>query len=65
MGEGPFVIAMVDPDAPTPQDRSTAQVRHFLGGDFNVNEGGRLVSSTPAISQYIQPTPEAESDAHR
>ncbi|KAJ7095724.1 PEBP-like protein [Mycena belliarum] len=64
VGAGPFVVAMIDPDAPTPQSPSSAQIRHFLGGDF-VNRGGLLVNSTPAISQFLQPTPPAGSDAHR
>ncbi|KAF5362920.1 hypothetical protein D9758_007092 [Tetrapyrgos nigripes] len=63
-GPGPFVIAAIDPDAPTPQDPTNAQIRHFLGSDFTVN-GGALTNSTPAISPFRQPTPPAGSDAHR
>ncbi|EEB96198.1 hypothetical protein MPER_04706, partial [Moniliophthora perniciosa FA553] len=61
---GPFVVAAVDPDAPTPQDPTNAQIRHFLGGDFT-NEGGALTNSTPAITSFRQPTPPAGSPAHR
>ncbi|KAJ7863963.1 PEBP-like protein [Mycena olivaceomarginata] len=64
VGHGPFVVATVDPDAPTPQAPTEAQIRHFLGGNF-FNEGGRLVNSTPAVSEFLQPTPPAGSDAHR
>ncbi|KAJ7480631.1 PEBP-like protein [Mycena latifolia] len=64
VGRGPFVVATVDPDAPTPQDPTEAQIRHFLGGNF-FNHGGLLVNSTPAISEFLQPTPPAGSDAHR
>ncbi|KAJ7643973.1 PEBP-like protein [Roridomyces roridus] len=64
VGQGPFVVAAVDPDAPTPQAPTVAQIRHFLGGNFN-NEGGLLVNSTPAISEFLQPSPPAGSDAHR
>ncbi|KAJ7154355.1 PEBP-like protein [Mycena crocata] len=64
VGRGPFVVATVDPDAPTPQDPTEAQIRHFLGGDF-FNRGGLLVNTTPAISEFLQPTPPAGSDAHR
>ncbi|KAF7298888.1 CEN-like protein 2 [Mycena indigotica] len=64
VGKGPFVVAAVDPDAPTPQTPTSAQIRHFLGGNF-VNEGGLLVNKTPAISEFRQPTPPAGSDAHR
>ncbi|PPQ74848.1 hypothetical protein CVT24_002906 [Panaeolus cyanescens] len=61
---GPFVIATVDPDAPTPQSPTVAQIRHFLGGNFFL-EGDRLVNRTAAISEFLQPTPPAGSDAHR
>ncbi|KAJ7625383.1 PEBP-like protein [Mycena polygramma] len=64
VGPGPFVVAAVDPDAPTPQAPTSAQIRHFLGGNF-VNQGGLLVNSTPAVSEFRQPTPPAGSDAHR
>ncbi|KAG7088740.1 hypothetical protein E1B28_012708 [Marasmius oreades] len=63
-GRGPFVVATVDPDAPTPQNPTSAQIRHFLGGNF-VNVGGNLRNNTPAITQFRQPTPPAGSDAHR
>ncbi|KAJ7134796.1 phosphatidylethanolamine-binding protein [Mycena epipterygia] len=64
VGSGPFVVATVDPDAPTPQDPTSAQIRHFLGGNF-FNHGGLLVNTTPAISEFRQPTPPAGSDPHR
>lgn len=63
--QGPFVIAAVDPDAPTPQDPTNAQIRHFLGGNFTPNTSGLLSNSTPALSEFRQPTPPAGSDAHR
>jgi hypothetical protein len=57
---------MVDPDALTPQMPTIAQIRHFLGGDFHLDEQtGKLTNSTPAISEYLQPTPPAGSDPHR
>ncbi|KAF9045288.1 phosphatidylethanolamine-binding protein, partial [Panaeolus papilionaceus] len=62
--KGPFVIAAVDPDAPTPQTPTSAQIRHFLGGNFFV-EGTQLVNRTADISAYRQPTPPAGSPAHR
>ncbi|KAJ7600605.1 PEBP-like protein [Mycena floridula] len=64
-GNGPFVVAMVDPDAPTPQTPTEAQIRHFLGSDFHANALGQLKNNTPAISDFLQPTPPAGSDAHR
>ncbi|THU84052.1 PEBP-like protein [Dendrothele bispora CBS 962.96] len=64
-GPGPFVVAAVDPDAPTPQQPTSAQIRHFLGSDFTQEADGALVNSTAAISGFRQPTPPAGSDAHR
>ncbi|KAJ7112770.1 PEBP-like protein [Mycena crocata] len=60
VGKGPFVVAMIDLDAPP----EIAQVRHFLGGDF-YNKGGCLTNSTPAVTDFIQPAPPAGSGAHR
>ncbi|KAH8077041.1 PEBP-like protein [Cristinia sonorae] len=62
---GPFVVATVDPDAPTPQTPTSAQIRHFLGGNFHLGPTGRLTNSTAAISNFLQPTPPAGSDPHR
>ncbi|KAK0503608.1 PEBP-like protein [Armillaria luteobubalina] len=69
--DGPFVVAAVDPDAPTPQDPTNAQVRHFLGGNFEPSRLSRgratsiLTNTTAAVSDWRQPTPPAGSDAHR
>jgi len=67
--KGPFVVAAVDPDAPTPQNPTNAQIRHFLGGNFHLVAGSRdirnLVNSTAALSNFQQPTPPAGSDPHR
>ncbi|KAL0960897.1 hypothetical protein HGRIS_005906 [Hohenbuehelia grisea] len=63
---GPFVVAAVDPDAPTPQTPTNAQIRHFLGGDFTTASlSGALRNSTAAVSAFRQPTPPAGSDPHR
>ncbi|KAF5374153.1 hypothetical protein D9615_008807 [Tricholomella constricta] len=68
-GSGPFVVAAVDPDAPTPQMPTSAQIRHLLAPNFSAAfpfaEVHPLVNSTAAISPYRQPTPPAGSDAHR
>jgi phosphatidylethanolamine-binding protein (PEBP) family uncharacterized protein len=65
-----YVIAMVDPDAPTPQNRSLAQIRHFVGGDFVIsstapNGTARLTNTSAAIAEYISPGPPTGSDPHR
>lgn len=65
-GPGPFVIAALDPDAPSPTNTSNAEVRHFLGGNFvprtlpGQNSGASgplLANTTAAISNWRQPTP--------
>ena len=64
-----FVLIMVDPDAPTPQNTSLSQIRHLLAGSLRPNgslaQGAVLVNSTPAVSDYIQPSPPPGSDPHR
>ena len=67
-----FVVAMVDLDAPTPQNPNVSEIRHFLGGNFKLDSeapghiGLSLLSnSTPALSNFLQPTPPAGSDPHR
>ncbi|KAH9479679.1 hypothetical protein JR316_0008274 [Psilocybe cubensis] len=67
-GKGPFVIATVDLDPPTPQAPTLAQIRHFLGGNFVYKapkESVLLTNRTPAVSEFRQPTPPAGSDPHR
>lgn len=64
----------MDPDAPTPQHPTSAQIRHFLGGNFRLQhsrfeskfgDGAVLVNNTPALSNYLQPSPPNTSDPHR
>lgn len=66
---GPFVIISVDPDVPTPQNRTLAQIRHLLAPNFSALDSAPvfrlLTNSTPAISPYLQPGPPAGSPAHR
>ncbi|GLB34007.1 putative RNA recognition motif containing protein [Lyophyllum shimeji] len=64
-----FVLALVDPDAPTPQNTSLSQFLHFLGGDFRVNastdDPTRLVNQSAALMDYFPPTPPEGSPPHR
>ncbi|KAI0719403.1 phosphatidylethanolamine-binding protein [Cerioporus squamosus] len=64
-----FVLVLVDPDAPTPQNTTFAQIRHLLAGGLRPNgslaDGALLVNSTPAVSDYLKPNPSAGSDPHR
>ncbi|KAH6911717.1 PEBP-like protein [Coprinopsis sp. MPI-PUGE-AT-0042] len=61
---GPFVIVCVDPDAPTPQEPTVAQVRHQLAGNF-YSSGHVLQNKTGAVTEWLQPSPPSYSSAHR
>jgi len=70
IGHGPFVLVIIDPDAPSAQDPSLAQVRHFVGGGYYLEQGyydgpHPLVNKTPAVSDYISPAPPPGSGFHR
>ncbi|KAJ7846894.1 PEBP-like protein [Mycena olivaceomarginata] len=53
-----FVIALVDPDAPTPQNTSLGQFRHFLGAGYRWNaDTGVLTNSTAAPTEWFSPRP--------
>lgn len=61
-----FVVTIVDPDAPTPQNRSISQFLHFLGGDFIADPTtGLLANSSPNLMEFMGPAPPAGSDPHR
>ncbi|THH19924.1 hypothetical protein EW146_g1357 [Bondarzewia mesenterica] len=64
-----FVLALVDPDAPTPQNTSLSQFRHLLAGDFHLNgdslDHALLTNSSAAQTDYVNPTPPVGSDPHR
>jgi hypothetical protein len=63
-----YVIIAVDPDAPTPENPTNAQIRHFLGGNFyhgNIITPVPLIpylaNSTAAVTDYRQPSPPAST----
>ncbi|KAJ7240357.1 phosphatidylethanolamine-binding protein [Mycena haematopus] len=61
-----FVVALFDPDAPTPQNTSLAQFRHFLGAGYQWNAStGALVNTTAALTEFFPPGPPPGSDPHR
>ena len=67
IGHGPFVIALIDPDALTPQNPNISQINHFLGGNFFVGKQHDclLVNTTPAVTEYYSPHPPKVTDPHR
>ncbi|PPQ77439.1 hypothetical protein CVT25_011021 [Psilocybe cyanescens] len=61
-----FVVVLLDPDAPTPQNPNVSEFLHFLGGDFSADStSGLLSNSTPALMEFFPPTPPPGSDPHR
>ena len=65
-----FVIAAVDPDAPTPQHPTDAQMRDFLGANFvrgaDLGNGFMaLMNRVAPITGWQQPNPPRGSDLHR
>ncbi|KAH9939983.1 phosphatidylethanolamine-binding protein [Amylocystis lapponica] len=64
-----FVLVMIDPDAPTPEDPTLSQILYLLAGDFhsegNQSTGASLVNSTAAIMPFLPPAPPTGSVAQR
>jgi len=66
----PYLIAIVDPDAPSPPDRSVAQFLHFIGKDYiskALTNGTIFVlqNMSAPVEPYFPPTPPNGSVAHR
>ncbi|KZV74438.1 PEBP-like protein [Peniophora sp. CONT] len=62
---GDYVVIIADPDAPTPQDRSFANIRHLVAPNMKIDSLGKLVNSTPALWDYVSPAPPDGSAPHR
>ncbi|KAG9079959.1 hypothetical protein FRC06_007252 [Ceratobasidium sp. 370] len=70
---GPYVIAIVDPDAPSRANPTSAQIRHMLAANLTVSSARSkhvpdsflLKNSTAAVNDYRPPTPPAGSGPHR
>ena len=60
-----WVVIVLDLDAPSPQNRSLAQILHFLGSDFAIDDTGLLSNSSPALMEFAGPAPSPGSDPHR
>jgi len=65
----PYLIAMVDPDALTPENHNVSQIRHFVGAGFFsagiTNNQYTMTNNTPALSNYLSPSPPNGSEPHR
>ncbi|KAG6842009.1 hypothetical protein C0991_003535 [Blastosporella zonata] len=65
-----YLLALVDPDVPTPQDLNRTEFLHFLGGNFSVDAASqdpslRLVNQSAALLEYLPPSPPTGSAPHR
>lgn len=56
---GYYTLAMVDPDAPGPQNRSLAQVIHWLVTNipYNLSKSEAISSGGTVLASYLLPTP--------
>jgi len=67
----PYLMAIIDPDALTPQNPNVSEFRHFLGADYisNGSTNGEFMlanqSKTATLTDYAPPTPPITSDPHR
>ncbi|KAJ1303590.1 hypothetical protein OPQ81_011773 [Rhizoctonia solani] len=70
---GPYVVAIVDPDAPSRASPTLGQIRHLLAANFTVSntrskyvpQSHILKNATAAVSDYRPPTPPVGSGPHR
>jgi len=66
----PYLMVMVDPDAPSPPDRSHSQILHFMGANYvsqslTNNSLFILNNSTAPIAPFMGPHPTNGSIPHR
>jgi hypothetical protein len=56
---GNYTLALVDPDAPGPQNRSLSQVIHWLVTDipYNLSKSQAISTGGTVLASYLLPTP--------
>ena len=64
---GTYLLTIVDPDAPTPQNPNRSEIIHLLQPSVSFAQTGPFAAmfSAPAIVPYARPMPPPVSDAHR
>ncbi|KAJ9636785.1 hypothetical protein H2201_003038 [Coniosporium apollinis] len=73
---GPYMVVMTDPDAPSPQNRSSSEILHWIQLDISLtanaspSESGVafpyvLANTSNPLVPYAPPQPPAGSDPHR
>ncbi|KAM0522446.1 hypothetical protein ACHAPE_002036 [Trichoderma viride] len=66
-GEASYMLLLVDPDAPTPDDPKFAYWRHWvLPGLTPLTSADGIVAQTkPVLTEYLAPGPKDDSKPHR
>jgi hypothetical protein len=59
-----YLLAVVDPDAPTPQQPNRSQILHMLAPGVQFSSGQATFPADPVVS-YNRPRPPPVSSAHR
>ncbi|KAK1979503.1 phosphatidylethanolamine-binding protein [Colletotrichum cereale] len=68
-----YIVYMVGPDSPTREEPTERNMRHYLAGNFTVEQtkseilSSALImrNSTPAFNDYMAPDPKSGSGVHR
>ncbi|KAF6828533.1 ov-16 antigen [Colletotrichum musicola] len=68
-----FIIHMIGPDSPTRENPTERNMRHYLAGNFTVEQTKSAVlssamimkNSTQAFNEYMPPEPKSGSGTHR
>lgn len=56
---------MIDPDAPTPGNATSANIRHWLVADVSPPSSATNITNARVLSAYRSPSPPTGSAAHR
>ncbi|CAG7563677.1 unnamed protein product [Fusarium equiseti] len=65
-GDATYMLLLVDPDAPTPDDPKFAFWRHWvLPGLRPLGSADAVAQIQPALTQYLGPGPKDDSKPHR
>ncbi|KAF5705816.1 lipid binding protein [Fusarium globosum] len=65
-GDATYMLLLVDPDAPTPDDPKFAFWRHWVLPGLRPLSGGDAVAQVqPALTEYLGPGPKDDSKPHR
>lgn len=61
---GPYVVMLLDLDAPTVTNHTWSSIVHFMGSDY-YHDANLLSSATQPVGRYLSPKPFADLSLHR